>query len=549
MEQIISIGSEGREKLIKGVNTLADAVTATLGPQGRNAIFESEGLLVSTKDGVSIVKHISELEDPIENLGVKMLKQAAIKTANKAGDGTTTSTLLAQVMINEGLKHLNNKCNAIEIKRGIESATKEVVKSLKTKISEKISSAEQLKQIAIISANNDPEIGELIFTALDKVGRDGVVHIEESKSGETFLETVEGMQFDRGYKSHFFVTNNNDMSCTLEDPLILILDKKLSKSKELLPILQFVSAESKPLFIISEDIDGEALSMCIVNKMRESIKVCAVKAPDFGDRRKLILEDIAVLTGGKVISPDKAMSLEKFDKTWFGEARVITITKDNTTIIDGKGKAEDIETRIKDLKTQIDKSITAFEKEKLQERLAKFSGGVSIIHVGGNTETEIREKKDRVEDSLLATKAAIEEGIIPGGGVSLLYARNSITFSKEDNDSDIKIGKQIVFNACAQPFIKILKNAGYEEIRIFGLINSLVSKSSKSKDFWKGYNLKTEKFTNMKDAGILDPTKVTRFALENATSVASTLLLTEVVVVDKKEKNKAPVNDMMGGMM
>ena len=468
-------------------------------------------------------------------MGAQLVKQAAIKTADGAGDGTTTSTLLAQEMVKNGLVHLNNGVNAVKIKRDIDTAVKEVVKELRKNISQDISSEDQLKQVATISSNNDPEVGELIATAMQKVGREGVVHIEESTSGETYLETVEGMQFDRGYKSHYFVTDNNTMTCTLENPLILIADKRFTSIKDLLPVLEAVSNQSKSLFIIAEDVEGEALATLIVNKMRGTIKVAAVKAPDFGDRRKLLLDDIAILTGGEVFSTDKGMKLDKFDWKWFGEARLVTVTKDQTTIVDGKGQSERIQTRIEELQQQIEKAKTPFEQEKLQERLAKFVGGVAIIHVGGNTETEVKEKKDRVDDALQATKAAIEEGIVPGGGSALLYAREAITNKNT-------VGGNIVFKACASPFMKILTNAGYEEMESYQVINNLFV----VRDNWRGYNLETQKFVDMKEAGIIDPTKVTRTAIENAASVAGTILLTECTVVDKPEETKQ--DDMMGGM-
>jgi len=537
MSKIIEFGPEARKKLVTGIDKLANAVTSTLGPNGRNVVIANQGgYPQSTKDGVTVAKSIS-LEDPIEELGVQMVKQAAIKTADGAGDGTTTSTLLAQNMVKEGLTSLNNGVNAVTIKREIDAAVKDVVTELRKGISQDISSEDQLEQVATISANNDPEVGKLIATAMQKVGREGVVYIEESKSGDTYLETVEGMQFDRGYKSHFFVTDNNTMSCTLDNPLILIADKKFTSIKELLPLLEAVSSQGRPLFIIAEDIDGEALATLIVNKMRGTLKVAAVKAPDFGDRRKLILEDIALLTGGEVFSTDKGMKLDRFDSKWFGEARVITVTKDQTTIIDGKGQPERIETRIEELQQQIEKAISPFEKEKLQERLAKFIGGVAIIHVGGNTETEVKEKKDRVDDALQATKAAIEEGIVPGGGAALIYAREAIV-------NRHTTGGNIVYKACASPFMKILSNAGYTDQESFGLINKLTGK-----DNWKGYNITSDKMVNMKEAGIIDPTKVTRCAIQNAASVASTILLTEAVVVDKPESKKEEDNMMgMNGM-
>ena len=540
MNKKVEFGPEARKKIVRGINKLADAVTSTLGPNGRNVIYTEYGEVRSTKDGVSVAKQISNLEDPIENLGVEMIKQASIKTANNAGDGTTTSTLLAQKMINEGLSSLDKGANAVEIKRGIDLAIKEVVNCMRKEIAQDITSENQLEQVATISANNDPEVGKLIATAMEKVGREGVVHIEESKTGETYLETVEGMQFDRGYKSHYFVTNNNDMSCTLEEPFILIADKKFGQVKDLLPILEYASTSGKALLIIAEDIDGEALSTLIVNKMRGTLKVCAVKAPDFGDRRKLLLEDMAIMTGGVVFSPDKGMKLDKFDKSWFGKARLVTVTKEETTIVDGKGETDKIEARIEELQQQIEKSIVPFEKEKLQERLAKYIGGVAIIHVGGNSELEMKETKDRVDDALHATKAAIEEGIVPGGGSVLLYAREAITRTRMELDSDLYIGKEIVYKACAAPFMKILANAGYSEGECYGLINQM------GKDNWTGYNLKSETFVNMKEAGIIDPAKVTRNALENAASIAGTVLLTEAAIIEiKDDKNEAPE---MGGM-
>jgi len=541
MNKKIEFGSEARKKLIKGINTVADAVTSTLGPNGRNVIYTEYGEVRSTKDGVTVAKQISNVEDPLEELGVQMIKQASIKTATNAGDGTTTSTLLAQKMINEGLSYLDKGSNAVEIKRGIDAAVKEVVECLRREISEDITSSTQLEQIATISANNDPSVGKLIATAMEKVGREGVVTIEESKTGETYLETVEGMQFDRGYKSHYFVTNNTDMTCTLEDPFILIADRKFNQVKDLLPILEGVSGTGKSLLVIAEDIDGETLSTLIVNKMRGTIKVAAVKAPDFGDRRKLLLEDMAIMTGGQVFSSEKGMKLDKFSWDWFGKARLVTITKDQTTIVDGKGEQEKIDARIEELQSQIDKSTVPFEKEKLQERLAKFIGGVAIIHVGGNSELEMKETKDRVDDALHATKAAIEEGIVPGGGAALLYAREAITKSRAELSSDIYIGKQIVYKACSAPFMKILTNAGYSESECYNLINGLGITSDK----WNGYNIKTEAYKNMKDAGIIDPSKVTRNALENAASIAGTVLLTEAAIVEIKDKES---NNEMAGM-
>ena len=537
-KQVIVIGSEARERLVNGINTLADAVTSTLGPNGRNVVYTDGQSVFSTKDGVTVAKNINYLEDPIEELGIKMIKQAAIKTADNAGDGTTTSTLLAQSMVNAGLNHLNNGSNAVEIKRGIDRAVKQLVESLRKELKEDISSEEQLEQVATISANNDPEIGKLIAEAMKKVGREGVVHVEESKTGETYLETVEGMQFERGYKSPYMVTDNNSMTAILNDVYVLIIDKKVSQVKELLPVLESISQQNKSILVIAEDVEGEALAALIVNKARGILKSAAVKAPDFGDRRKLILEDIAILTGGQVISSEKGMKLEKFDSSWLGQARSVTISKDTTTIVDGKGDETKIGARIDELMEQIELAKTPFEKEKLQERLAKFVGGISIVHVGGNTETEVKERKDRFDDALNATKAAIEEGIVPGGGVALLYMRDLI----EVND----IGSQIVYEACSAPLKKILSNAGVEQEKIYQIINDIKSETS-----WMGYDLQSEKVVNMKEAGIIDPAKVTRTALENAASVAGTILLTECTIVDKPEdKNSSPdYGSMMNGMM
>ena len=536
MSKIIEFGPEGRKKLAEGIVKLSNAVTAALGPNGRNVVIANGGIPQSTKDGVTVAKSIS-LEDPIEELGVQMVKQAAIKTAELAGDGTTTSTLLASEMIKAGLIELSNDRNAVEIKRQMDVAVKEVINALHDEIKEDISSEEQLKQIATISANNDPEVGELIATAMQKVGREGVVFIEESKNGETYLETVEGMQFDRGYKSPYFVTDNNSMSTTINDPYILIADKKFTTVKELLPILEAISNQNKPLVIIAEDIDGEALATLIVNKARGILKTVAIKAPDFGDRRKLLLEDIAIMTGGQVFSSEKGMKLDKFSWDWFGQARVITVNKEQTTIVDGKGDADKIAARIEELQNQIDNAVSPYEKEKLQERLAKFVGGVAIVHVGGFTESEMKEKKDRVDDALQATKAALEEGIVPGGGAALLHAREHI-----NRDS---IGANIVYKACGSPFKKILSNAGIDQDYIFHAMSEI-----RTAEYWIGYNLKSDMFVNMKKEGIIDPAKVTRTALENAVSVAGTLLLTEAVVVDKPEDKKEDggFGDMMGMM-
>jgi chaperonin GroEL len=544
MSKIIEFGPEGRQKLVKGIDKLADAVVATLGPNGRNVIISNEqGFPQSTKDGVTVAKSIS-LSDNVEEAGVSLVKQAAIQTANLAGDGTTTSTLLAREMIKSGLSHLNNGANAVEIKRGIDTAVQQVVHALREN-AEEITSEGQLEQVATISSNNDPEVGKLIATAMDKVGREGIVTIEESKSGETYLETVEGIQFDRGFKSPYFVTNNSTMSAVLDKPYILIADARFTKVKDLLPVLEGVSGTGRSLLIIAEDIDNEALATLVVNKMRGTIAVCAVKAPDFGDRRKLVLEDIATLTGGEVFSKEKGMKLDKFSWDWFGESRTVTVTKEQTTIIDGKGETGRIEARIEELQQQIEQATTPFEVEKLQERLSKFVGGVAIVHVGGNSETEMKEKKDRVDDALQATKAAIEEGIVPGGGAALLYARGNILFA----DGEDNIGARIVHQACGKPFEQILINAGYSstDAQMIGKYQLVDS----GNDIWAGYNLKTEEVVNMKEAGIIDPAKVTRTALESAASVAGTILLTECVVVeDPDSKDEVdPMAGMMGGMM
>ena len=538
MSKIIEFGPEARKQLVNGIDKLADAVIATMGPNGRNVVIANNGVPQSTKDGVTVAKNVS-LEDPIEELGVQMVKQAAIKTADNAGDGTTTATLLAREMVKAGLSHLNNGANAVEIKRSIDKAVQQVVETLRSN-AEDITSEEQLEQIATISANNDPEVGKIIATAMKKVGREGVVTIEESKSGETYLETVEGIQFNRGFKSPYFVTNNSTMSAGLDNPYILIADHRFTKIKELLPVLEGVSGTGRSLLIIAQDIDNEALATLVVNKMRGTLSVCAVKAPEFGDRQKLLLEDIAILTGGEVFSTEKGMKLEKFSWDWFGEARTVNVTKEQTTIVDGKGDSGRIEARIEALQQQIEQAGSPFEVEKLQERLSKFVGGVGIIHVGGFTESEMKEKKDRVDDALNATKAAIEEGIVPGGGSALLYALGAV-----DNNG---IGSQIVKQACAKPFTQIMVNAGYDEVAAKIIADNLINSGN---DIWAGYDIRNDKTVDMKEAGIIDPAKVTRTALENAASVAGTILLTECTVADKPQENNNQVDpmNMMGGMM
>ena len=529
----VEFGKEARANLLTGIDILADAVVSTLGPNGRNVVL-GKGIIEapqSTKDGVTVAKSIV-LKEPNQELGVQLIKWAAIKTADRAGDGTTTSTLLARDMIKDGVVALDNAENAVQIKRDIDKAVKNVISELKN-ISEDIEDENQLEQIATVSANNDNEVGKLIATAIEKVGQQGVVHIESSRTGDNFIETVEGMQFGRGYKSPYFVTNNDDMTAVLENPAILIVDGRLSSVKELLPILEAVGAQGKSLLIIAEYIYNEALATLIVNKMRGTLSVCAVKAPDFGDRRKVVLEDIAITTGGTVFSKDKGMKLDKFSWDWFGEARVVTVEKEQTTIVDGKGEAESIEKRISEIEKQIDKANTPYEIEQLQNRLAKFVGGVAIIHVGGFTETEMNERKDRVDDALHATKAAIEEGVLPGGGVALLYARESI---KNPNTT----GGQIVYKACGKPFEQILINAGYDktDAQVMGKYKLVDS----GNDHWAGIDIDKGKVIDYKEAGVIDPTKVTRLALQNAASVAGTVLLTECTITEDKDAEEFKEN-------
>ena len=543
MDKKIMFSDEARQKLLNGVDKLADAVVATLGPAGRNAIIEQDmGSPVSTKDGVTVAKSI-DLEDRVENIGAQLVKQASIKTADQAGDGTTTSTLLAREIYKQGLEVMTKGANAVDVKRGIDEAVKKVVDYLVDDLSKDITDEEQLKQVATISANNDIEVGELISTAMDKVGRDGVVTIEESRTGETYLETVEGMQFSRGYKSPYFVTDNNSMQAVLRDPLILITDKRLNQVKELLPILEAVSQQNKSLLIIADDIDGEALSTLVVNKMRGILHTVAVKAPDFGDRKKAILEDIAVLTGGTVVSSEKGMRLEKFDSNWFGKAKKVTVGKENTTIIDALGSEEAIEGRVNELKAQIDESNSPYEIEKLQERLAAFIGGVAIVHVGGHTEVEMKEKKDRVDDALHATKAALEEGILPGGGIALLNASKYLaSFIGDVEDYDRQTGYDIIVQATEKPFYQILTNAGYSKKEIGDIEEEVLLQEG---DLWAGYNPREQKIVNMFSSGIIDPTKVTRLALENAASVAGTMLITETVISNIKTKEEKGIDPNM----
>jgi chaperonin GroEL len=545
MSKIINFDREAKEKLKAGIDKVNKAVSVTMGPFGRNVLIEKEhGQVASTKDGVTVAKTIV-LEDAIENMAATVIKQAAQKTVDAAGDGTTTSTVLAHSIASQALEATAYaSTNATQIKRGIEAAVKEVTAELK-RVSINVTDEKQIKQIATLSANGDEEIGELVATAIDKVGRDGIVTVEESRTGETSLEVVEGMQFDRGYKSPYMVTDNNTMTAVLDKPLLLLVDGRLAAIKDLLPILESVSQENRSLLIVAEDIDGEALAALIVNKMRGTLKVAAVKAPDFGERRTLILEDIATLTGGQVISQQKGMRLDRFNKDWFGEARTVTVGKDTTTIVDGKGDVDAIEARILELKSQIDKSQSPYEIEKLQERMSKMIGGVAIINVGGGTEIEMLEKKDRLEDALQATKAALDEGILPGAGVALLHAKEAITFAKTDGD-DFNKGKRIIWKACVQPFEQILANAGESKMSwILSMNNHLETPNLVP-------NIEEGGLIDAYEKGIVDPTKVVRSAIENAAAAAVTLLMTECVIHEKPsdKKNDGGMGmDMMGGMM
>jgi len=535
MSKQISFSKDAREKLLSGVNQLADAVVCTLGPSGRNVFIQQQGgNPTSTKDGVTVAKEV-ELEDPIENTGAQAVKQVAIESARLAGDGTTTATLLAREIYSQGLSELQN-ANAVEVKRGIDIATKAVIEYLREEYSKEVTEEEQIKQVATISGNNDPEVGNLIATAMDKVGRDGLVTIEESKTGETYLETVEGMQFNRGYKSPYFVTDNNTMTSVLNNPLILITDKRIQHVKEMLPLLESVSQQNKDLLIIADDIDGEALSTLVVNKMRGILRVVAVKAPEFGDKKKAMLEDIAALTGGTVVSEEKGMKLDKFNLEWFGKSRKVTVGKDDTTIVDGKGTEEAIAERIEQLKEQIENTVSPYEIEILQDRLAKLIGGVAMIHVGGHTEVEMKEKKDRVDDALHATKAALQEGILPGGGIALLNASFHLQDIQEGtltSHPDQEKGINIVIRSIRKPFKQILLNAGETAEIIEERVNYISDNHE-----WIGFNPRTGEYVNMLEEGIIDPTKVTRLALENAASVAGTMLITECVITNIKPKDE-----------
>ncbi|HKR56970.1 MAG TPA: chaperonin GroEL [Gemmatimonadales bacterium] len=537
--KFLEFNVEARARLKRGVDQLADAVKVTLGPKGRNVVIEKKfGNPTVTKDGVTVAKEI-ELDDEIENMGAQMVKEVATKTSDLAGDGTTTATVLAQAIYREGLKSVTAGVNPMALKRGIDKAVETIIEELK-KISVPTKGRKEIAQVGTISANGDKEIGDKIADAMDKVGKDGVITVEEAKGLETTLETVDGMQFDRGYLSPYFVTDPEKMEAVLEDAYVLIHDKKISSMKDLLPALEKVAQSGKPLLIIAEDVEGEALATLVVNKLRGTLKVAAVKAPGFGDRRKEMLIDIEKVTGGKVVAEEKGMKLENTVLGDLGQAKRIVVDKDNTTIVGGRGKQADIQGRIGEIRAAIDKSTSDYDKEKLQERLAKLAGGVAVINVGAATETEMKEKKARVEDALHATRAAVEEGIVPGGGSALLVCQKSLDKLK-GGDDDEKIGVDIVRRAIEEPIRMIAQNAGAEASIVVGKV-----KESKDKNF--GYNASTDEYEDLVAAGVIDPTKVTRTALQNAASIAGLLLTTECVVAEKKEKEKAPPMPGGGGM-
>ncbi|MGB1248471.1 MAG: chaperonin GroEL [Chitinophagales bacterium] len=539
MAKIIKFDVEARDLLKAGVDQLANAVKVTLGPKGRNVVIDKKfGAPTVTKDGVSVAKEI-ELEDPIENMGAQMVKEVASRTNDIAGDGTTTATVLAQAIVTPGLKSLAAGANPMDIKRGIDKATAAVVAHIKAQSEEVGDNNEKIKQIGTISANNDETIGGLIADAMQKVGIEGVITVEEAKGTETYVDTVEGMQFDRGYLSPYFVTNPEKMQTELENPFILIHDKKISNMKDILPTLEKVAQSGRPLLIIAEDLEGEALTSLVVNKLRGTIKVAAVKAPGFGDRRKAMLQDIAILTGGDVISDEIGMTLENVDIAQLGTAEKVVIDKDNTTVVNGAGKEDAISARVAQIKAQIETTTSDYDKEKLQERLAKLAGGVAVLYVGAASEVEMKEKKDRVDDALHATRAAVEEGIVPGGGVALVRALESLEGLKAENDDQF-VGIDIIRKAIQEPLRAIAANAGEEG-------SVIVNKVREGKgDF--GYNARTGEYDSMKKQGVIDPTKVTRVALENAASVAGMLLTTECVITDKPEEGGAAMPPMPGGM-
>ena len=539
MAKEITFDIDAREQLKQGVDALANAVKVTLGPKGRNVIIEKKyGAPQITKDGVTVAKEI-ELEDSVNNLGAQLVKEVATKTGDAAGDGTTTATVLAQAIINVGLKNVTSGANPMDLKRGIDKAVAEVVKAIRKQSQIVGSDYDKIEQVATISANNDSEIGALIAEAMKKVSKDGVITIEEAKGTDTTIEVVEGMQFDRGYISPYFVTNTEKMECEMENPYILIHDKKISSLKELLPILEPAVQSGRPLLIIAEDVDSEALTTLVVNRLRSNLKICAVKAPGFGDRRKEMLEDIAILTGGMVISEERGLRLESATLEMLGTAEKVTIDKDNTIIVNGAGKKQSIADRINQIKAQIAATTSDYDREKLQERLAKLSGGVAVLYVGAGSEVEMKEKKDRVDDALSATRAAIEEGIVPGGGVSYIRAIEAVAKLKGDND-DEKTGIEIIRRAIEEPLRQIVTNAGKEGAVVVQKV------SEGTGDF--GYNARMDRYENLLAAGVVDPAKVTRVALENAASIAGMFLTTECVIVDKKEENPAPQMPMGGGM-
>ena len=538
MAKEILFDTEARDGLKKGVDQLANAVKVTLGPKGRNVILDKKfGAPSVTKDGVSVAKEV-ELKDALENMGAQLLKEVASKTADDAGDGTTTATVLAQSIFSHGIKNVAAGANPMDLKRGIDKAVAAVVTDLQ-KQSKEIKDSGEVTQVASISANNDSEIGEMISQAMDKVGRDGVITVEEARGTETEVKTVEGMQFDRGYLSPYFVTNTDKMEAELESPYILIYDKKISAMKDLLPVLEAVSQTGKPLLIIAEDVDGEALATLVVNKIRGALKVAAVKAPGFGDRRKAMLEDISILTGGQVISEERGYKLENATLEYLGTAEKINIDKDNTTIVNGAGNSDEIKARVNQIKAQIDTTTSDYDREKLQERLAKLSGGVAILYIGAATEVEMKEKKDRVDDALHATRAAVQEGVVAGGGVAFIRASKALDKVKADN-GDQETGINIVRQALESPLRTIVENAGEEG-------SVIVQKIKEGKDDF-GYNARDSKYENMFEAGVIDPTKVTRLALENASSIAGLLLTTEAVVADEPEE-EAPAMPPGGGGM
>ncbi|MFC2136553.1 chaperonin GroEL [Bacteroidota bacterium] len=547
MAKEIKFNIEARDLLKKGVDQLADAVKVTLGPKGRNVVLDKKfGAPQVTKDGVTVAKEI-ELSEAFENMGAQMVKEVASKTNDDAGDGTTTATILAQAIVREGLKNVTAGANPMDLKRGIDKAVTKVIENLKLQSKAIGEDSEQIEQVGSISSNNDKEIGKLIAEAMHKVKKEGVITVEEAKTAETHVDVVEGMQFDRGYISPYFITDTDKMEAVLETPYILLSDKKISTMKDLMPVLEPAAQSGKPLLIIAEDIEGEALATLVVNKLRGSLKIAAVKAPGFGDRRKEMLEDIAILTGGTVVTEEKGLKLENATLEMCGQAEKIIIDKENTTIINGSGDADLIKSRVNQIKTQIDNTTSDYDKEKLQERLAKLAGGVAVIYVGAASEMEMKEKKDRVDDALSATRAAVEEGIIPGGGVAFIRAIKSIESLKGDNE-DQNTGIAIVKKAIEEPLRIIVENAGDE-----GSVVVQEVKKSKVADY--GYNAQTEKYENLFSTGVIDPTKVTRIALENAASIAGMLLTTEAVIVDKEEENPAPPMGGapgmggMGGMM